>query len=194
MPDQSRLTIALDPGNSARLNRSAAREGKPAAELAAAAVAEYVALDANTSPRSRQAYARPTAGTSRPTRRSRRFRPLECRQASMKVVWLRTALRNLDQSAAHIARDNVDGAARVVERLRRATDRLVRYPESGRVGRFAGTRELIVPGLQFIVPYRVPRRRIEILRACMRRGAGPTGCHRADDWHQEDPPPAYKPE
>ncbi len=46
MPDQSRLTIALDPGVSARLDRLADREGKPAAELAAAAVAEYVALDA----------------------------------------------------------------------------------------------------------------------------------------------------
>ena len=82
----------------------------------------------------------------------------------MKVVWLRTALRNLDKSAAHIARDNVNAAAHVVERLRRATDRLVRYPESGRVGRVAGTRELIVPGLPFILPYRVRRRRIEILQ------------------------------
>ena len=63
----------------------------------------------------------------------------------MKVVWLRMALRNLDEIAAHIARDNADAAARVVERLRQATDRLVSYPESGRVGRVAGTRELIVP-------------------------------------------------
>jgi RHH-type rel operon transcriptional repressor/antitoxin RelB len=46
MPDQSRLTIALDPAVSARLDRLAQREGKHAAELAAAAVADYVALDA----------------------------------------------------------------------------------------------------------------------------------------------------
>ncbi len=46
MPDQSRLTIALDPGVSARLDRLADREGKPAAELAAVAVADFVARDA----------------------------------------------------------------------------------------------------------------------------------------------------
>jgi RHH-type rel operon transcriptional repressor/antitoxin RelB len=46
MPDQSRLTITLDPALSARLDRLAQREGKDAAELAAAAVADYVALEA----------------------------------------------------------------------------------------------------------------------------------------------------
>lgn len=46
MPNHSRLTIALDPAVSARLDRLAHRDGKPAAELAAAAVADYVALDA----------------------------------------------------------------------------------------------------------------------------------------------------
>lgn len=82
----------------------------------------------------------------------------------MRVVWLRTALRNLDETAAYIARDNPGAASRVVERLRQAADRLARYPDSGRPGRVAGTRELIVPGLRLILPYRVRRRRIEILR------------------------------
>jgi addiction module RelE/StbE family toxin len=82
----------------------------------------------------------------------------------MKVVWLRTALRNLDQTAAYIAQDNPNAAKRVVERLREATERLARYPDSGRPGRVAGTRELIAPGLPFILPYRVRQKRIEILR------------------------------
>ena len=43
MAHRSRLTIALDPAVSARLDRLAQREGKHAAE--AAAVADYVALD-----------------------------------------------------------------------------------------------------------------------------------------------------
>ena len=46
MADPSRLTIALDSAVSARLDRLARREGRDAAELAAAAVADYVALDA----------------------------------------------------------------------------------------------------------------------------------------------------
>jgi RHH-type transcriptional regulator, rel operon repressor / antitoxin RelB len=47
MPAQSHLTIALDPAVSTRLDQLAQREGKDAAELAAAAVADYVALDAD---------------------------------------------------------------------------------------------------------------------------------------------------
>ena len=43
---QSRLTIALEPAVRARLDVLARREGRDASELAAAAVAEYVALDA----------------------------------------------------------------------------------------------------------------------------------------------------
>ena len=82
----------------------------------------------------------------------------------MRVVWLRTALRNLDETAAYIARDNPGAASRIVERLRQAAERLARYPNSGRPGRVAGTRELIVPSLPLILPYRVRRRRIEILR------------------------------
>ena len=82
----------------------------------------------------------------------------------MRVVWLRTALRNLHDIAAYIARDNPGAASRIVERLRQAAERLARYPNSGRPGRVAGTRELIVPGLSLILPYRVLRRRIEILR------------------------------
>jgi toxin ParE1/3/4 len=82
----------------------------------------------------------------------------------MKVVWLRTAVRNLDETATYIARDNPGAASRVVQRLRQATERLARYPDSGRPGRVAGTRELIVPGLPFILPYRVRQKRIEILR------------------------------
>ena len=95
----------------------------------------------------------------------------------MRVVWLRTALRNLDETAAYIARDNPGAASRIVERLRQAAERLARYPNSGRPGRVAGTRELIVPGLSLILPYRVLRRRIEILR----------GLHAARRWPESLP-------
>lgn len=56
----------------------------------------------------------------------------------MRVAWLRTALRNLDELAAFIARDDPDAAARVVRRLQEAIDRLARYPDSGRPGHVAG--------------------------------------------------------
>jgi toxin ParE1/3/4 len=82
----------------------------------------------------------------------------------VRVVWLRTALRNLDEAAAWIARDRPAAATRVVQRIRRATERLAEHPESGRPGRVAGTRELVVPGLPYILPYRVREDRVEILR------------------------------
>lgn len=46
MPDQPGLTITLDAAVSAQLDRLAKREGKLAAEIAAAAVVNYVTLDA----------------------------------------------------------------------------------------------------------------------------------------------------
>ena len=81
----------------------------------------------------------------------------------MKVIWLRTALRNLDEIAAFIARDDPASAARVVGRIQDATVRLGRHPESGRPGRVVGTRELIVTGLPLILAYQVQRARVEIL-------------------------------
>jgi toxin ParE1/3/4 len=82
----------------------------------------------------------------------------------VKVIWLRTALRNLDEAAAWIARDNPKAATRVVQRIRHATERLETHPESGRPGRIEGTRELVVPGLPYILPYRLRQDRVEILR------------------------------
>jgi toxin ParE1/3/4 len=82
----------------------------------------------------------------------------------VRVVWLRTALRNLDAAAAWIARDSPTAATRVVQRIRRATERLAAHPESGRPGRVAGTRELVVPGLPYILPCRLREDRVEILR------------------------------
>ena len=46
MPARSRLTITLDPAVSTRLDRLALRSGKDPAVLAAVAVADHVALDA----------------------------------------------------------------------------------------------------------------------------------------------------
>ncbi len=82
----------------------------------------------------------------------------------MRVKWLRRALRNLDEEAAYIARDNPQAAARVVERIESSVERLKSYPASGRPGRVSGTRELVVGGTAYIIPYRVRGEAVEILR------------------------------
>ena len=82
----------------------------------------------------------------------------------MRVRWLRRALANLDGEAEYIAEDDPAAAGRVVLNILRAVDLLKRNPALGRAGRVAGTRELVVPGTPYIVPYRVRGEAVEILR------------------------------
>ncbi|MGH7917982.1 MAG: type II toxin-antitoxin system RelE/ParE family toxin [Candidatus Binataceae bacterium] len=82
----------------------------------------------------------------------------------MNVRWLRTALRNLDQAAAYIARDDPQAAAQFIELVMASVNRLITHPDSGRPGRVSGTRELVISGAPYIVPYRVKGEMVEILR------------------------------
>ena len=82
----------------------------------------------------------------------------------MRVKWLRTALKNLDDEAEYISRDSPTAAARVVTEIVKAVEPLTRYPALGRPGRIAGTRELVVSGTPYIIPYRVRGDAVEVLR------------------------------
>ena len=82
----------------------------------------------------------------------------------MRVRWLKRALINLDEEADYIARDNPQAAARMVARIAASVDRLANHPASGRSGRVPGTRELVVSGTPYVVPYRVRGETVEILR------------------------------
>ncbi len=83
----------------------------------------------------------------------------------MRIRWLRTALRNLDEEAAYIAADNPAAASLVIERVLEAVTQLIEQPGLGRPGRVPGTRELVVTKTRYLVPYRVRRDSVEILRA-----------------------------
>ena len=82
----------------------------------------------------------------------------------MRVRWLRRALRNLEEEADYVARDDPQAAAQVVERITTSVDLLASQPALGRTGRVPGTRELIITGTPYIVPYRVRDDTVEILR------------------------------
>jgi len=82
----------------------------------------------------------------------------------VRVRWLRKALANLNAEAEYIARDNPDAAVRVVGAITAAVDHLAKHPAMGRAGRVPGTRELVVPNLPYIIPYRVRGEAVEILR------------------------------
>ena len=82
----------------------------------------------------------------------------------MQVRWLRRALKNLDDEGAYIARDDVAAAARMVERIASAVDQLASHPALGRPSRVPGTRELVISGTPYIVPYRIRGEMVEVLR------------------------------
>lgn len=82
----------------------------------------------------------------------------------MRVRWLRTALANLNAEAEYISQDSPAAAARTVAAIVNAVENLKRFPASGRPGRVPGTRELVVSGTPYIVPYRVRSDAVELLR------------------------------
>jgi toxin ParE1/3/4 len=82
----------------------------------------------------------------------------------MRIRWTRKALANLNDLAEYIAQDNPQAASKVVQRIVSVIDGLTKQPAMGRQGRVPGTRELVISGTPFIVPYRVKGSSIEILR------------------------------
>ena len=84
----------------------------------------------------------------------------------MQIKWLKKALKNLDDEAEYIARDDPAAAEMVVRRIQEAVNLLSENPALGHPGRIHNTRELVVPDTHYVIPYRVQIKleRIEILR------------------------------
>lgn len=82
----------------------------------------------------------------------------------MRLVWARTAIEDREGIFSHIDADSPKAAVHVDEQIVLATRRLLDFPESGRSGRVAGTRELVIPRTPFIAVYTVAVDKIRILR------------------------------
>jgi addiction module RelE/StbE family toxin len=81
----------------------------------------------------------------------------------MRSRWTRKALSSLDEMAAYVGEHDPAAAAHLVERVMHDVDLLLQHPAMGRAGRVAGTRELVVTGTPYILPYRVKGDWLEIL-------------------------------
>ena len=81
----------------------------------------------------------------------------------MRIIWTKPAARALESIQDDIARDNRRAAWEVAQRIRHAVHQLEEHPKLGRTGRVRGTLELVVPGLPYIVPYRVKGEEVQIL-------------------------------
>lgn len=70
---------------------------------------------------------------------------------------------DLDEIVDYIALTDPAAALGVWDEVERQVERLRDHPRSGRVGRMAGTRELVVAGTPFIVIYRIAQT-VELFR------------------------------
>jgi toxin ParE1/3/4 len=81
----------------------------------------------------------------------------------MRLRWTPRALRDIDEIGAYIAAEDSLAAERVVARVVEAAERLAALPQSGRPGRVAETRELVVTGLPYILVHMIGEEEIAIL-------------------------------
>ncbi|MCH6581323.1 MAG: type II toxin-antitoxin system RelE/ParE family toxin [Nitrospinae bacterium] len=81
----------------------------------------------------------------------------------MHVVWLEDAVNDLKMIGDYIAEDDPEAAYRVLTQIQAAADSLSRHPEMGRPGRVEKTRELVISGLPYILPYYIKKNEVRIL-------------------------------
>lgn len=82
----------------------------------------------------------------------------------MRIKWLRAAILDLDEIEIHIAEGNPAAAIDLVVKIIKTVSLLQEQQGLGRPGRVPGTKELVVPGLPYIVPYRVKDGAVQVLR------------------------------
>ena len=82
----------------------------------------------------------------------------------MQIIWLKTALKNLDELAEYIAQESPQAASQVVEAIETQVNLLATQPALGRPGRVLGSRELVISNTHYLVPYRIKNNAVEILR------------------------------
>jgi plasmid stabilization system protein ParE len=81
----------------------------------------------------------------------------------MRLRYKARALRHIEAIHGYIAKHDPGAAARVVRRIEQSIGRLANLPLSGRPGVVVGTRILVVPGLPYVVIYRVREEDVDVL-------------------------------
>ena len=82
----------------------------------------------------------------------------------MQVKWTRAASRDLNFVAEYIGRDNPGAAVDTVLKIIQQVGMLAEHSGIGRPGRVEDTRELVVTGLPYVVPYIHERDTVTVLR------------------------------
>lgn len=94
----------------------------------------------------------------------------------MRLKWLRQARTDLFSIHDFIAAHNPQAAERISQDISRAALRLKMFPQLGRAAHRSDVRLMQVPGLPYLIPYRVTGETIEILAVFDER------MQRPDEW------------
>jgi addiction module RelE/StbE family toxin len=81
----------------------------------------------------------------------------------VKIVWTEPARQDLRDIFEFIAENNPKAARSLLAEIKERVCVLVDEPQLGRVGRVEGTRELVLTGTHYILPYRLKDQQIQIL-------------------------------
>jgi toxin ParE1/3/4 len=81
----------------------------------------------------------------------------------VKLRWTRVARTDINAAYDYVAVDSAGAADQFLERVQQAGGMLLRHPMAGRPGRIPGSRELVVAGTPWIIPYRIRRGFVDIL-------------------------------
>ena len=82
----------------------------------------------------------------------------------MQLAWAPAAREDLRAIRAYIAQHDPNAARRVSDRIRRTARRLLAMPRSGPPGTLPHTRQIVVTGTPYLMPYRILPNTIVILR------------------------------
>ncbi len=83
----------------------------------------------------------------------------------MQVRWTAKAVSDLQSLRAFIAKDKPGAAKKLVRKIITKVEKdLIIQPHLGRPGRTPGTREFIIAGTPYLLPYRVQGECLEIIR------------------------------
>ena len=81
----------------------------------------------------------------------------------MKIVWTEPARQDLQEIFEYITEENPKAARTLLAEIKARVGVLIDQPLLGRAGRIDGTRELVLTGTQYILPYRVQGQQIQML-------------------------------
>jgi addiction module RelE/StbE family toxin len=81
----------------------------------------------------------------------------------VKIVWSEPARQNLREIFEFIANENPNAARRLLVEIKEQAIILIDNPQIGRAGRVEGTRELVLAGTNYILPYRIKDQQVQIL-------------------------------